>query len=123
MTSTTVARDRRGAPQPAQGGRRPSPTALRLTGRGRVLLLLLLVALLYGAFAAGRSASQAAVNPAQAPVLAQTTVQPGETLWAVARRVAPQQDPRRIVAQLKQLNGLPTPLLRSGQQLLMPRPA
>ena len=88
MTSTTELRDHRAGP--AQRGSRHECAALRLTGRGRVVLLLVLVPLLYAAFAAGRSASQAAVHPTVAPTLTQTTVQPG----AARAGVAPARVPR-----------------------------
>ena len=97
--------------------------ALRLTRRGRAAVLLALVALLFGAFAAGRTASQAAGDPERRPVLSQTTVQRGESLWTVARRVAPEQDPREVVVALRQLNGLPTSQVQAGQQLLLPAAA
>lgn len=103
--------------------------ALRPTRRGRALLLVLLVALLLGAFAAGRTASRAAEPAARSSVgstalagtsTSQTTVAPGETLWGVARRIAPDRDPREIVAQLRRLNDLPTAGLQAGQQLVLP---
>ena len=61
-------------------------STLRLTRRGRVLVLTLLVALLCVAFLAGRSGAQATTGGAPTPY-ASTTVQPGETLWAIAKRV------------------------------------
>ena len=92
---------------PAGAPRRPQLSAVRpvsvargrsrvhLTGRGRFLVLLTLVALLLGAFAFGRSASHAAVTAGSgAPTLTQVTVQPGDTLWSVSRRLAPHLDPR-----------------------------
>jgi len=94
--------------------------AVHLTRRGRAVLLVLLVGLLYAAFAVGRSNSEAAVTAEAAPQLVQTTVQPGDTLWAVARRVAPGHDPRPMVEQLRRLNHLRTPGLQVGQQLLLP---
>ncbi len=96
--------------------------ALRLTRRGRAAVLLVMVALLLGAFAAGRTASQAS-QAEQRSVLSQTTVQRGESLWTVARRVAPEQDPRQVVVALRRLNSLPTAQVQAGQQLLLPAAA
>ena len=96
---------------------------LRLTRRGRAAVLLALVVLLLGAFAAGRTASQASPEPERRAVLSQTTVQRGESLWTVARRVAPEQDPRQVVVAIRQLNGLPTAQVQAGQQLLLPTAA
>lgn len=97
---------------------------LRLTARGRVVLLLVTAALALLALSVGRAASQAAPEGAGAGAgrlaLEQVTVQPGETLWAIARRVAPGSDPRQVTAQLMRLNRLPGPQLRAGQQLLLP---
>lgn len=97
--------------------------AVRLTRRGRAAVLLVMVALLFGAFAAGRTASQAAQEPEQRPVLSQTTVQRGESLWTVARRVAPEQDPRQVVVALRRLNGLTSAQVQAGQHLLLPAAA
>ena len=99
----------------------PRARELRLTVRGRRLVLLALVLLLLGAFAVGRAASsQATAEQASTPVLTQVTVQPGDTLWAVARRVAPERDPRELVAQIRRLNDLPTASLQVGRQLVLP---
>jgi len=107
----------------AQQARVQSPGATHVTRRGRAILLVLLVALLYAAFAVGRANSEAAVRTDAAPELVQVTVQQGDTLWAVARRLAPGQDPRPVVEQLRRLNHLRTPGLQIGQQLLLPAAA
>lgn len=101
-----------------------SRRSTHLTGRGRLLVLAGLVALMLAAFAAGRSASSQAVEqPEGSPALTQIVVEPGDTLWAVARRVAPERDPRELVSQIRRLNDLPTAALKVGQQLLLPAAA
>ncbi|MBI2704968.1 MAG: LysM peptidoglycan-binding domain-containing protein [Actinobacteria bacterium] len=57
-----------------------------------------------------------AAKPAAAPISGATyVVQPGDTLWAIARRVAPGRDPRAVVDELsRRLDGAP---LRAGQRL------
>jgi LysM repeat protein len=45
------------------------------------------------------------------------TVRPGDTLWSIASRIAPQRDPRLTVAALEQLNHLDTPAVQAGQVL------
>jgi LysM repeat protein len=93
----------------------------RLTRRGRVLLLALLVAVLFGAFSLGRSASQAAPpSAAGATELQRVTVQPGDSLWVIAQQVAPEHDPRDVVAEIRDLNDLTSVELRAGQQLVLP---
>jgi LysM repeat protein len=97
-------------------------STLRLTRRGRLVILSALVALLCVAFLAGRSGAQAATEGAPKPY-ASTTVQPGETLWSLAKRVAPGHDPRATVEQIQRLNHLTTGTVRAGQQLLLPHAA
>ncbi len=91
----------------------------RLTRRGRVLLLTALVAVLFGAFSLGRSVSQAAPPSAQ-PAAHVVTVEHGDSLWTLARRVAPDHDPRDVVAQIRDLNDLSSSGLVPGQQLVLP---
>jgi hypothetical protein len=91
----------------------------RLTRRGRVLLLMALVAVLFGAFSLGRSVSEAAPPSAQqAPRL--ITVEHGDSLWTLARRAAPEHDPREVVALIRDLNDLSSSGLTPGQQLVLP---
>ncbi len=123
MSSTVTRTQAAFVPAEAGAARLAAPrAALRLTRRGRAAVLLALVALLLGAFAAGRTAS-ASQEPEQRSVLSQTTVQRGESLWTVARRVAPEQDPRQVVVALRRLNSLPTAQVQAGQQLLLPAAA
>lgn len=124
MTTLTAPRTARPAARPSARPARPAaaPTAVRprLTRRGRLAILLVLAVLLFTAFSLGRAASQASSEPVPTAQLAQTTVQPGDTLWAVARRIAPQHDPREVVHQIRELNDLGTSQLQAGQQLLLP---
>ena len=99
---------------------------VRITRRGRIVLVLTLVALLLAAFSLGSQATQAAgvaTGAGGAPQLQQTTVQPGESLWSVAQRIAPDNDPREVVSQIRRLNGLTSSQLQVGQQLLLPTAA
>lgn len=101
----------------------PAPGATRLTHRGRALALLSLVALLLAAFSLGRAASSASSSPVAHLVLQQTTVESGETLWSLAHRVAPGNDPREVVQEIRDINHLQGSSLQAGQQLLLPRAA
>ena len=100
----------------------PTSAPVRLTRRGRAVLVLLLAGLLLGAFSLGQQDSQAASvgtgGGAAAPAV--TTVQPGESLWSVAKRIAPENDPREVIAQIRRLNDLETAELQVGQHLLLP---
>jgi LysM repeat protein len=104
---------------------RRTPTAaptVHLTRRGRALAILLFAAVLLGAFSLGRTASQAASpsSPATTTAVQHATVQPGDSLWSVARRVAPDNDPREVVEQIRRLNDLTSADIQVGQQLLLP---
>lgn len=102
-----------------------STHSVRLTRRGRTVLVLLLAGFLLAAFSLGQQDTQAAGvgagSGAAAP--AQTTVQPGESLWSVAQRIAPENDPREVIAQIRRLNDLESSQLQIGQQLLLPMAA
>ncbi|MDQ1750760.1 MAG: hypothetical protein QOE71_1816 [Pseudonocardiales bacterium] len=94
----------------------PSAAPLRLTRRG-TLALAVLVALAGTAllFAAHLSAGGAA-GPTSAHS-ATVTVQAGDTLWSIARKVAPERDPRAVVDQLVSRNHLHGVTLTPGQTL------
>jgi hypothetical protein len=97
-------------------------STLRLTRRGRLVVVALLALLICTAFLMGRSGASAATDKAgAASSYSQTTVRPGETLWAVAKRVSPQHDPRALVDAIRSLNHLSSGSLTVGQQLLIPR--
>jgi hypothetical protein len=108
--------------------RQPRTAPVRLTRRGRAVLLLVLLAVALVAFSLGRFSSPSdAARPGSAPAAdgavvadaAVVVVQPGESLWEIARRVAPDADPRRVVAQLKAVNDLDG-AVRAGQRLTLP---
>jgi hypothetical protein len=102
----------------------PGEAPLRLTRRGRLLLrgLVVLAALLVTAvtvLALARPAL-AADPPGSAPAV--HVVQPGESLWEVARVVAPAADPRDTVLQIADLNDLASSAVTPGQELVLPWP-
>jgi Tfp pilus assembly protein FimV len=108
---------------PVRAVRVPAPVApsrARLTRRGRLVLLGLSVLVLLAVISVGRTGSQAATYVENGPSLQQTTVQPGDTLWSVAQRIAPANDPREVVAQIRRINHLTSSSLQAGQQLLLP---
>ena len=103
---------------------RPRPSVrsaapVRLTRRGRVFLLLVLATLVLVAFSIGRTSADAGSGT---PRVARptTVVQPGETLWEIARRVAPGADPRATVERLTRLNHLGGGPIVAGQRLVLP---
>ena len=114
-----------GRPQAGQRKQEGQPP-LRLTRRGRFVFfgvpLILLAALIlsFSGFLnapakAADSADQLSVTPTVS-----VTVQPGESLWAIAGSVAPERDPRDVVADIVQLNNLDAARVMPGQQLFVP---
>jgi LysM repeat protein len=56
-----------------------------------------------------------------APAADRYRVRSGDTLWAIARReVGPEGDPRPLIADIREANGLATSALRPGQVLSLP---
>lgn len=94
-----------------------SPSAVQLTHRGRVVLVmgaaLLAFAVVAGSWLSQRGDPQA--ESVSAPSL--IVVRTGDTLWAIARRVAPQRDPRAEVSDLVRVNHLSVVDLAPGQLL------
>ncbi len=100
--------------------RHGEPVVLRLTGRGRVVVAVIAMAVaLLGSLVSQRAM---AGQPPEAVPVTTRTVAPGETLWDIARSyTAPGQDVRDVVDAVTDLNGL-TGGLRAGQELLIPVP-
>ena len=48
------------------------------------------------------------------------TVAPGDTLWSIAARAAPDRDPRGVIDEIRQLNDLPGTVLPVGVVLRVP---
>jgi len=97
------------------------PGRLRLTQRGRrvfltIAALPLVAAILFSALNGGAAAG---TLDAGAP-LRTYTVGVGESLWAIAELVAPTSDPREVVLELAQLNGLDSYEIGIGQELRIP---
>lgn len=104
---------RRGASHAAR------PLPLRLTRRGRLVITALLVAVgvVASLFAGGVSL---AGTQAQHPPVRYVTVEPGETLWAIAGEVAPSVDRRDTVARILDLNAMSSSAVSAGQRIAVP---
>ncbi len=48
------------------------------------------------------------------------TVGPGDSLWSIATSRAPDRDPRAVIDEIEQLNGLSSDVLRVGVVLRVP---
>lgn len=96
--------------------RQAAAPALRMTRRGRlvVLALALLVVLLPGAWRAVATAQ------VEGPTTVSVTVQPGDTLWGIAAEIDPGADPRALIAEIREMNALTQSGLVPGQVLVVP---
>ena len=107
-----------GVDQPARDRR---PAALRLTRRGRlVMVVLFLVALLAGGVLFGSTSTRATGEAGPARDYRYLVVQPGETLWGIAKSVAPQEDPRATIEAIRRLNAMPDTGVEAGQRIALP---
>ena len=98
---------------------RAAPAArLRLTRRGRVVLVVLPAVLALSSALVGVSAPFAQADPTAAAHT--VVVHPGETLWSIAGRLAPSRDPRDVVAELERANRLRGALVLAGERLTVP---
>ncbi len=99
---------------------------IRMTPRGRRTLALLVAA---PVLAAGTLAGAGVVGDALAGAVASSststagfehiTVLPGQSLWQIAGAVAPEADPRDVIAEIELLNGI-AGAIQPGEQLAIP---
>jgi nucleoid-associated protein YgaU len=88
--------------------------------RRRRLVVLATAAVVAG-FWAGPVAHALGGAPPPVPVVSRTyVVRPGDTLWAIATRVAPGEDPRPLVDALARVNGLDAGRLVPGRTVVVP---
>jgi hypothetical protein len=105
----------------ASGGARSTdrPAPLRLTRRGRIVVVIffVLLASAVGVLLASASrASGASIGPAPSVV-----VQPHDTLWSIAGRAVPSRDTRAVVHEIRRLNGITDYTVHPGERLVLPR--
>jgi hypothetical protein len=92
---------------------------MRLTRRGRIVVVAVFSVTAFFGVSAVRTASQATTQTSH-PSTRAITVRPGETLWQIAVRIAPDTDPRDTVARLRDLNSLGPWGPIAGQRLIIP---
>jgi len=95
---------------------------LRLTARGRAAFTTLAAAPLVAlALFVGLGGGDAvASQDAPGATLEYVSVAPGQSLWQLAEQVAPQADPREVVADILALNQLDSADVQPGQELAIP---
>jgi hypothetical protein len=92
---------------------------VRLTRRGRLVVILFLLALAAVALALVAPASDAAT-----PAGANTTVvvvRPGDSLWSIAARYLPSRDAPGAIEEVRRLNGLDGYTIHAGERLTLPK--
>ncbi|MCT9931084.1 LysM peptidoglycan-binding domain-containing protein [Planotetraspora sp. A-T 1434] len=109
-------------PVPGPVPKRPDPP-LRLTRRGKIVLVTMVTVLALGVLWLGThaavTASSGLASPGQSG-LPYVTVQRGDTLWGIARAVSAGDDPAPLVRQIMNLNGLSDSLIQPGTRLYLP---
>jgi len=106
--------------RPAAAPREARPGTVRLTRRGRVVAVVLLLALVLAALTVFGSHS-AATGEAGTPVPTRTVeVDEGDTLWGIASEVAEPGEVREMVHQIQELNALTGSGLAVGQEIAVP---
>jgi Tfp pilus assembly protein FimV len=100
------------APPPAEGVGHPPRISAATYRRRRFAVLLAVVFVVLAAGQAGAAlGSSPLAAPARPPSVVRYVVQPGDSLWTVAGRVAPDEDPRAVVDALADA--------RRGEELLV----
>ena len=100
---------------------RPAPAGtVRLTRRGRLVVVTLALAVLLGLglfLGAGSVASERPGTPEPTRVV---MVGEGDTLWGIAAGAAEDGDVRAMVDRIERLNALDTAMVSAGQRLRIP---
>ncbi|PQZ92830.1 peptidoglycan-binding protein [Arthrobacter sp. MYb227] len=112
-------------PEPAATTTRSDLAPLRLTRRGKfvligmpIFILSVGVLMLIGVFLSPAKASADA--PLGVDALNVTVVE-GDTLWGLAREFAPNTERREAIRQIAELNNLHGNILHAGTELFIPR--
>src|SRR5262245_14626632 len=92
---------------------------VRLTRRGRLVAILLLLAMAAVALALAAPASDAATPAGTAATI--VVVRPGDSLWTIAARYLPSRDAPSIVEEIRRLNGLDGYTIYAGERLALPK--
>ena len=99
---------------------RPAP-GLRLTRRGKVVILAVAVAVIALLVVLFGSSSVAGDRAGAAPETTSVRVLPGQTLWQIAAEANPNGDIRKTVDEIVRLNSLPNAsALQLGSEIAVP---
>ncbi|GAB3124526.1 LysM peptidoglycan-binding domain-containing protein [Glaciibacter psychrotolerans] len=98
-------------------------TRLRLTRRGRLVFSTLAAAPLVAvvlAAALNGGAALASGAGTKTHTFSYVTITAGQSLWQLAERLAPHDDPRDVIAEIVALNQLDSADVVPGQRLALP---
>jgi LysM domain-containing protein len=113
-------RHRSAARPDSLGSRRRVATCVPTVRRRRMPVSFVVgLAVFIGVVGVGFMASSMAGDPVPSQT-AVVWVQPGDTLWGVAERVAPGYDTEAVVARIRELNDVPADGVLPGQALQVP---
>lgn len=106
------------APAPPPRHLAPPRTEVRLTRRGRAVVAATALGLAMATVVVAATSG----GEVAAPIATTTvTVEPGQSLWEIARAAAPATDPRTTIAAIVERNALPSAgAIRPGQRLVVP---
>ncbi|SDZ44384.1 LysM peptidoglycan-binding domain-containing protein [Herbiconiux ginsengi] len=102
---------------------RPQTSRLRITARGRKVLAVVIalpVITVLGLLAMFSGGSAIATGSTGAADFDYLTVQAGQSLWGIAETIAPDADPRDVIAEIMSLNQLHESSVQPGQRIAVP---
>lgn len=121
MAATLILHPERRSPTPTHvsvrsaGAPRVSAETYR---RRRLAMAALVLGLVLGVASMGHEADASRTPEARVADSVTYVVQPGDTLWGIARRLSPEGDPRPLVHVLDDIAG--GARLQPGQRLILP---
>ena len=99
----------------------PVPTAVRLTRRGRLVLVLAFLGVAVALMIPMAGLATASLTGSSPEPVRVVEVAPGDTLYGIAAELAEPGGIRAMVHRIQELNSLPGGQIEEGQKLAVPR--
>lgn len=93
---------------------------VRLTRRGRIVVLATVLLVAFAALIAFGGGSMATEEPGERPATQVVVVNEGDTLWDIAAAVAEDGQVRSMVHEIREINNLDSSVVALGQKLHVP---